>query len=51
MKTTLSSALLRAAKFLVKCAVILAAGFVLSIVLNDVYIDVKHAVWDAWCGQ
>lgn len=51
MKANIASTLLRAAKFIAKCAVILAIGFVLSIVLNDAYIDMKHAIWDAWCGR
>ena len=51
MKANISSLLLRAAKFVGACVLILAIGFVLSIMLNDVYIDMKHAVYDAWCGR
>ena len=51
MKTSISSILFRTAGFLIKGAVIVTIGFFLTILLNDAYVDMKHAVYDAWCGR
>ena len=46
-KNTLKSC----AKNVVKGAVIFIAVYVMVLLLNDAYIDMKHAIADAWMGR